>query len=193
MRTGKLLAKDNFRCMRVITNNYGWIGDLCDDSVWTGTGSYMSTADGGDLYVHTKVSNPKPFEDYFGFKIGEDVYFSIAYLPYTEDPEKQYLYDDFMKKNKTLDRVEYFLNGKMYSYTYMSKSSYKLGVDEWDNDTSRFYIGVCCGNDRLNLHYLKGDCYSLRLYDRTLSEAEVELNYNTNLKYRNSFKDDVLE
>ena len=178
--------------MRVMMGSPGIVGDFCNFQGWTGKGLNMETRDAGDVYMISSDSK-KTFESYYKFKSGEDVCFSIVYLPYEENELKQDLYDDFMKENKTIDKIEYFLNGKLYGYTYYSHDKYIDGLKIWDNDEYDFFIGVCMQVHQDNLFYLKGDCYSLRLYTRALTEDEVELNYNTNVKYRNSFKDEVLK
>ena len=86
-----------------------------------------------------------------------------------------------------------YVNGTYFGYTYESPVAFNYGLESWNNDENLFFVGVTDNNGKGNLYYLKGLVYSVRLYTRPLEEKEVELNYDTNLKYRNSFKDEVLQ
>ncbi len=193
IRTNNLLGSNNIagQSIRVILDNSGFLGDFSNHSVWTGEGKNMSNMGSGDICCLPR-DEELSFEGYYGFDIGSDVQFSIVYLPYETDVEKQNMYDEFMIEDGTVDKILYYVNGKLFGYTYYSKESFKIGLDKWDNDECNFYIGVCFTGHYQNLYYLKGNCYSLRLYTRPLNEMEVELNYSVNSKYRNSFKDEVL-
>ena len=95
-----------------------------------------------------------------------------------------------MIKSKECDKLELYINGELYGYTYYGKDSYEKGLEYWNNDYSTFRVGVCVWDAAYNYCYLTGNCYCTKLYTSQLSPEDVEKNYDMTLKYRDSFKDE---
>ena len=90
--------------------------------------------------------------------------------------------------NERADRVEYYINGKLYGYTYYGIDSYNQGAQTWNSSNSNFYLGVCPWYNNGNLYYLKGNVYCTRLYEKALSSVEVEFNVETTQLYRQTLQ-----
>lgn len=129
--------------------------------------------------------------DDLGYSTNEDVYVTYVYRRYADltDSEKSTFTEE-------ADRFEYYINGELIGYCYNNPANYDEGLNTWGNSSCPFFIGVCpCWGDG-NLFYIKGSCYSVRLYEGSLDEAtgkyklmskdDVKNNYDTNLQFRNS-------
>ena len=134
-------------------------------SSWYNNGFNMSTLNSGDV-----ISNS------CGYQIGEDVYLTFVYRRY-----------DFSNPqwSEVADRVEYYINGELYGYTYYGIDSYNEGCKVWNGNNSNFYLGVCPWYANGNLYYLKGNVYCTRLYEIALSSDEVNKNVTKTKLYRN--------
>ena len=181
-RTRNLYGGD-FQVMRFGPAENGWLGDFSDygGDCWTGEGYKLKT----DVYGDFGFFGDKNF----GFDEKNEFYMTIVYTVYDENKDNE-SYDKFMRSNKGVDKIEYYINGKLYGYTYYDKNAFKYGVDKWDNDDYKFIVGACYKAKGKNIYYLKGDCYLTRLYTKSLNSDEVKLNYDMTLKYRDSFKDE---
>ena len=120
-----------------------------------------------------------------GYKENEDFYLTFVYRVYNENKDDEN-YDEYMKENK-VDKVEYYVNGELFGYTYYGSDSYKNGLKTWNNDNCPFYLGVCPWYQNNNLYYLKGKVYTTRLYTSSMTKEQVKENMDMTQKYRNSF------
>lgn len=144
-------------------------------SEWRGTGYNMRTP-GGNIMTA---------ED-FGYQANQDFYLTFIYRVYDSSKDDK-SYDDYMKKNN-VDKVEYYINGKIFGYTYYGKEGYKDGLNTWNNENCPFFLGVSPWNANGNLYYLKGNVYCTRLYEKALSSDEVKLNVETTQLYRKTLQ-----
>lgn len=117
--------------------------------------------------------------DNIGYKVNEDFYLTFIYRRY-EDSNSEW--------NEKLDRVEYYINGELFGYTYCGIDSYDNGLKTWNTKDSHFYLGVCPWDMVGNLYYLKGNVYCSRLYERALSESEVKENVTKTQLYRQTIE-----
>ena len=85
-----------------------------------------------------------------------------------------------------LDKIEYYINGDLFGYTYYNNSIYSSGREYWDSEDAYMWIGVCplggVGNT-----YMPGNVYALRVYRYPMSFKEVQENYTKTLLYIESF------
>ena len=86
------------------------------------------------------------------------------------------------------DKVECYIDGQLYGYTYYGIESYNQGARTWNTNSSHFYLGVYPWYSDGNLYYLKGDVYCTRLYERALSDTEVEFNVEKTKLYRQTLQ-----
>ncbi len=128
--------------------------------------------------------------DNCGYNENEDFYLTFVYRDFKNEVSDS-SYDDLMI-NEKIDKIEYFLNGELFGYSYYGADSYDEGRRIWDQENSKFFVGVCPWFEGGNLYYLKGALYAIRLYEKPLTPDEVKLNYDMTLKYRDSFKDEKL-
>lgn len=112
---------------------------------------------------------------------------TFVYRDYQEEENNDY-YDEKMRESGC-DKVELYINGELYGYSYYGSDSYQSALYYWNNDEAPFRIGVCVWDAVENFCYLSGKCYCTRLYTSQLSPEDVEKNYDLTLKYRDSFKD----
>ena len=150
------------------------IGRFSNISSFTGNGENLCTTNNGGILV----------KDY-GYKENENAYITFVYTVYDESKSEEYKklhYDDKMIK-ESLDKVEYFVNGKSLGYTYYGKEGYKRGLDMWNHDDCPFFVGVCPFWKNNNLYYLKGNVYSCRLYNKSLTNQQVLENCNKTMAY----------
>lgn len=171
----KYLGFDRFQAMRFL--GFGSGNVLCkfgDGNEWY-YGENMST-DGANIYCNNGV----------GYNINEDVYLTISYIVGNESNKAMLSDYDYMK-NKGLDKLNYYINGQLYGWTYYPSSSYEDGAKSWNNDDCPFFIGVCEWNSNSGLYFLKGNVHTTRLYTIPINDEEVKLNYDTTLRYRSSF------
>ena len=92
--------------------------------------------------------------------------------------------------SKKVDKIEYYINGKLYGYSYFGADTYDMGREFWDEQGVSFFVGVCPWYNTGSLYYLKGTLYAIRLYEKPLNPEQVKLNYDVTLKYRDSFKNE---
>ena len=157
----------------------GFIAKFYGESSWHGTAYNACTNIGGQMYTITQ-------EDVIN--INEDFYLTCVYIYYDETKDAEYqslYYDDFMKENN-VGKLIFYLNGKLYGYTYNGNDSYEKGLERWNNDENLFFIGVSPFDADGNLFYLKGKVYATRLYEKALTEDEVLENYNATIAYRSA-------
>ena len=107
-----------------------------------------------------------------GIKMNEDVYLTVVYQ---------------IGENGT-DKVIFYTNKIMLGYGWYDHSVFNEGCSFWNNDGCPMFLGVCPWGGKNNLFYLKGDVYTVRLYNRALSEGEVIQNYDKTLLYREKIK-----
>lgn len=142
---------------------------------WSGKGYNMETGSNSNIMTG----------DDFGYKENEDFYLTFIYRCYDSSKENS-CYDEYMKQNN-LDKIEYYINGEIFGYTYFGKEGYKDGLSIWNNDNCPFFLGVCPWNANGNLYYLKGKVYTTRLYTTSMTPEEVKNNMDMTQKYRASF------
>lgn len=135
------------------------------ESSWKGEGKNLCTTETGDIRTI----------EYYEYPQNEDVYLTFIYRRYDEKDSQW---------GEIADRLEYYVNGDLYGYTYYGIDSYKNGCREWDTDNAHFYLGVCPWEADANLYYLKGNVYCTRLYERALSSDEVKENVTKTQMYR---------
>ena len=82
------------------------------------------------------------------------------------------------------DKVEYYIDGNLYGYTYYGINSYNDGCSVWNTPNAHFYLGVCPWHESGCLYYLKGNVYCTRLYERALTQEEVTNNVTKTQLYR---------
>lgn len=150
------------------------IGRFSNVSSFAGVGKNLSTTNNGGILVKE-----------YGYKENENVYITFVYTVYDANKSEEYKkshYDEKMIK-ENLDKVEYFVNGKSLGYTYYGKEGYKSGLNMWNHDNCPFFVGVCPFWKNNNLYYLKGNVYSCRLYNKSLTSQQVLDNCNKTMAY----------
>ena len=145
-----------------------WNSSYCDNDF------NLGVVNGG---VYTLNDNP-------GYKVGEDTYLTFVYKVYDEEKVKTDEEWKTKSKDKKVDKIEYYINGKLYGYTYYGSDSYEAGCKIWNNDSCPLFIGVCPWSGDNCLYYLKGKVYATRLYTRDLTKDEVKANYDAAINSR---------
>ena len=128
----------------------------------------MGTKDTGGCYVLD--------DDILDEKLAKDFYLTITYK----------ISDNNIYK-EDLGKLEYYIDGNLFGYTYFGSDSYRDGLTHWNGNNVPFFLGVCPWNKDNNLYYLKGLVYSTRLYTKPMTEKQVKDSYNMTLRYRSSF------
>lgn len=144
-------------------------------SSWYGEGQNLGITKNGDIRILGDC----------GYNKNEDFYLTFVYRAYNSSKQDEN-YDEYMKKNN-VDKIEYYINGELYGYTYNGKDSYAEGLNTWNNDECPFFLGVCPWYAVGNLYYLKGKVYTTRLYTTSMTSEEVKENMDMTQKYRASF------
>ena len=144
------------------------------NSSWTGTIENMFTMGTGDI----QITN-------CGYSENEDFYLTFVYRVYDATKEDEN-YDDYMRENG-VDKIEYYVNGELFGYTYYGHDSYINGLNTWNNDSCPFYLGVSPWEEDGNLYYLKGKVYTTRLYTTSMTPEQVKENMDMTQRYRSSF------
>ena len=179
------LSADMDHWMRFLLNSNGAIADFCNSHLknqYEGEGvNFKYGGYGGDIYF----INPEDINKF----LGDEIYFTCVYNVFKENCEDDENYDEFMKSDK-VDRIDFYFDGVRYGYTYHDSNAFKEGLEKWNNDESDFFIGMTAVGNTSSLYYLKGNLYSIRLYESPLNQDEVKLNYDMTLKYRSSFLND---
>ena len=103
-------------------------------------------------------------------KIKEDTYLTVVYD----------------RNTNPNDKLSFYINGEYIGSTPYNKQIYNWGLEQWNNDESPFFVGVCPFDNLNELHYYQGFVYSCRLYNRTLIKEEVKDNYDSTVQFRNS-------
>ena len=77
-----------------------------------------------------------------------------------------------------------FIDGEIVYDTYYSKAQYDNAIKNLNNNNSKYItLGRMAVNTENIWHYSKMKTYSMRLYNRGLSEEEIIDNYNTTKAY----------
>ena len=162
----KLTSLENelTQSMRFGFTSFNAICKFCYRSSWQGKKQKLETVDVGDVRAEDA-----------GYTQNKDFYLTFVYRRYNkENPEW----------DEVADKIEYYINGNLYGYTYYGIDSYNEGCESWNTDTAHFYLGVCPWHNPGNLYYLKGNVYCSRLYERALSSEEVQKNVKQTELYR---------
>lgn len=167
--------------MKALRFGYATTPTICkfySSSSWNGTGSVISTNGGGDVYS----------ED-CGYDVGENFYLTFVYTAYdsTKSAEYQAIHYDEKMINEGIDKVEYYVNGELFGYTYYGHDSYQFGLETWNMDECPFFLGVSPWYGNGCLYYLKGSVYTCRLYTCSMTADEVSANRDMTERYRESF------
>ena len=150
--------------MRFGDTSYHTICKFYIESSWEGMGNVIYTTKGGEVT-----------SEECGYKTNEDFYLTFIYKKYNEkDPEWA----------EKADKIEYYINGNLYGFTYYGIDSYESGCETWNNTSSHCFIGVCPWFSKNCLYYLKGNVYCTRLYERALTSDEVKENVTKTQLYR---------
>ncbi len=148
--------------------SYGWNEDVGDKSV-----CYTSSASNQFNLIRNNLKNVS------------SLYLTFVYRTYDSINEENN--DEFMN-SKQADRCEFYIDGLRAGVTYVSHLSFEDGMKVWGTDEDNFFIGVCPTEAIGNLYFFVGDVYTVRLYNKFISEADVKLNHDMTFKYRESFK-----
>ncbi len=143
-------------------------------SNWSGTGEKLSTLSYGDIRINNAADI---------YKINEDFYLTFVYRTYKDSTEEE---RESLGWTVNQDRIEYYIDGELYGYTYFDSQSYINGALGWNNEDTPMFIGVTQWWKTTSKYYLQGDVYSCRLYETSLSKDDVSLNYNTTIQWRNT-------
>lgn len=170
----------NLNANRVMSMRFGLvstktIGKFTQPSSYSGKNSNLSTESTGEI----RISNFEKFQE------NKNFYMTFIYRHYNDKKEDEN-YDDYMKNNK-VDKVEVYVDGNLYGYTYYGSGSYNNGLNIWNNESCHFYLGVSPWYGDGNLYYLKGKVYTTRLYTTSMTPEEVKNNMEITQKYRSSF------
>ena len=124
-----------------------------------------------------------------GYEENKDFYLTAVYIPYSSTPSHDDNWQKAVEKNNNqpADKLEYYIDGKLFGYTYYSSEGYKKGLSSWNTDDNHFFLGVSCWYSGNNLYYLKGSVYTTRLYTFSINADQVLENVTTTQKYRSSF------
>lgn len=152
----------------------GFVADFCNESAWIGDGDNFKTVSGGDVVWNG--------EDYYIEK-DKEFYLTVVYKRSFNENDEDY---QFVTANE-LDKIIFYMNGKCLGHTYYAKTSFNVGMDEWNNNDCPFQIGRTPMTIRSNYYYFKGNIYTTRLYTKTFTEKNVKDSYDMTLKYRDSF------
>lgn len=161
--------------MRFATNDDNGLCKFYSSSSWTGIGENLITENLGSVQV---------IDNKFGFNAKENAYITIVYIAYHKDTDNE-LYDNYMRENE-VDKLEYYVDGNLYGYTYYGSDSYKKGLETWNNDTCPFFVGACPWYGNGNIYYMQGELYTCRLYTKPLTNDQVLSNVKTTKIYRES-------
>lgn len=151
-----------------VSGTNGWKDDIGDKNV-----CFTSSASNQFNLIRNDLNNIS------------NLYLTFVYRTY--DFTNKENNDDFMN-NEIADRCEYYINGVKVGETYQKHLSFEDGLKLWNSDEDSFFIGVCPSEAIGNLYFFVVDVYTVRLYNKSLTESQVKLNYDLTLKYRNSFK-----
>ncbi len=151
--------------MRFGFSDGGLICKLNGVSSWQGEGKKLKTSSA----ICTINEND------CGYEANKDFYLTFVYTRYNEENPQW---------TEKADKVEYYIDGNLYGYTYYGINSYNDGCSVWNTPNAHFYLGVCPWHENGCLYYLKGNVYCTRLYERALTQEEVTNNVTKAQLYR---------
>ena len=154
------LTEAYMNSMRFGYSSDGWVCRFSSLTHWIGGGDNLYT------------EKDQVIIDDLGYGTNENFYLTFVYK--TNDTDE-------------LDRINYYINGELYGYTYYGHQGYEEGLSEWNSDICPLFIGICPVRGTGNFYYVKGCIYALRLYNYSMTETEVADSFDTTQKYRNSF------
>ena len=166
-RTSQIVESD-LQSMR-----FGWTSDrtICKfndfGNGYVGKGMNLESAKWGSVVLE------KEDEQFLPLK--KDFYLTVVYTKNADTENK-------------LDKVEIYKDGKLYGWTYYDSVGFDGGISKWNNDSYPFYVGVVFWS--ANFYFLSGEFYATRLYDVSLNENQILLNFEKAVRYRESFRND---
>ena len=111
---------------------------------------------------------------------------NVIYLTLVVDPSEETMcsgegygenYNNLCIKNNLYingEKIEGKLNKKLWKF---------LNSENLDYDFNSFVIGRCSFTSSNLWHYIKGDCYSLRFYDKALTDKQIQENREKTMNY----------
>ena len=110
---------------------------------------------------------------------GKEIYFTIVL-----DLNNKYEKDEETYYKQTL-----YLNGEKTEYDGgYNKAQWDYFVNNYLNGLKYFCIGRCSMGNAGYWHYSKMSCYSLKLYNKGLSQEDVETSYKKTVAYHDFLK-----
>ena len=144
---------------------------------WVPGSTFLWNASSGKFMSDFSQNTTYPWNICYNASVctGEDVYFTLS-LDTSE--------------SKLVDGIEYYtdslyINGeKLYSGKY-NKNSWDYFINNSLDDLDTFFIGYCNMTQKYYWYFSKMNVYTMRLYNRGLSEKEIMENYEKTLAYKN--------
>jgi hypothetical protein len=126
--------------------------------------------------------------DYYGSFSRDSMNKWNQYINLSEYGENMNLKEEFyfsiVIDANNLTQVVY-LNGKKLASGDFSEEYWNRFIKNDLSTLTTFCLGRCSGDHEGYWHYSDASVYSLRLYNRPLSDSEVIANYNATVSYRN--------
>ena len=107
------------------------------------------------------------------------------YLTIVIDPKETKMYsDDSLGYNNLCIKQKLYINKELVVDGWLNKKYWDfLSNDKLGYDFKCFCVGRCSTARDGFWHYIKGDCYSLRFYDKALTEKQIFDNYEKTIDY----------
>ncbi len=174
-RMTSLTQNDITQSMRFGYISSGGVCKFNGSSSWIGNGENMNTEATGQVRISDMNNH---------YQINEDFYLTFVYRTYNSTTEEE---RGEMNWTQNADRVEYYIDGELYGYTYYGSDSYQTGCTIWNKENTPVFIGATpWWIYSKQVYYLKGDIYTCRLYENPITQEEVTENYNTTIQWRNT-------
>ena len=140
----------------------------------------------------SELYGPNMFDDngaYWNqkFIFDKNVLNDVIYLTLVVDPSEETMcsgegYGE--SYNNLCIKSDLYINGKKIEGKLNKKIWEFLNSDKIDYDFNSFVIGRCSFTaENLWHYYIKGDCYSLRFYDKALTDAQIKENREKTMTY----------
>ncbi len=166
-----------------------WDGKLNPQSGIDSLGFLRMAVSKDNNKIFQNLTGPNGLESFGEFPASDEWQFNQLFPTEVDLSDDIYITVKFEKENnsETGARQVLYVNGAEYCRGWLSNSFYNYFVNDIKNvhflDLGRCQISLWGG-----WQYLKGSCYSLRLYNKSLKNDEVQLNYERTKAFRDSIK-----
>ena len=136
---------------------------------------------GPQCYDSKNYWNQKTKNDVIEY--GKDTYLAIIIDPSETEKQSGKTLDNLDFEENLCIRQDIFIGDKKVLSGWYNKNAWDLMISNKLSSLKKFCLGECSMGQAQKRYYSHLDCYSLRFYNRALTDEEVYKNYDKTIEY----------